>query len=73
MLGHHLSLINVQAGVGLHLMDEHPEQARAALEAIKEASAEALGEVRSRARRAACVGRGGAPRARTDAGEPGRR
>ena len=39
VLGHHLSLINVQAGVGLHLMDEHPGQARAALEAIKEASA----------------------------------
>jgi signal transduction histidine kinase len=47
VLGHHLSLINVQAGVGLHLMDEHPGQARAALEAIKEASATALGEVRS--------------------------
>jgi signal transduction histidine kinase len=47
VLGHHLSLINVQAGVGLHLMDEHPGQARAALEAIKEASAAALGEVRS--------------------------
>jgi signal transduction histidine kinase len=47
VLGHHLSLINVQAGVGLHLMDEHPGQARAALEAIKEASTAALGEVRS--------------------------
>jgi signal transduction histidine kinase len=47
VLGHHLSLINVQAGVGLHLMDDRPEQARAALSAIKEASAEALREVRS--------------------------
>jgi signal transduction histidine kinase len=47
VLGHHLSLINVQAGVGLHLMDDHPDQARAALEAIKQASTEALGEVRS--------------------------
>jgi signal transduction histidine kinase len=46
VLGHHLSLINVQAGVGLHLLDEHPEQARAALAAIKQASSEALGEVR---------------------------
>ena len=27
----HLSLINVQARVGLHLMDGRPEQARAAL------------------------------------------
>ena len=47
MLGHHLSLINVQAGVGLHLMDSRPEQARAALDAIKQASAEALREVRA--------------------------
>jgi len=27
-LGHHLPLINVQAGAGLHLMDDRPEQAR---------------------------------------------
>jgi signal transduction histidine kinase len=47
VLGHHLSLINVQAGVGLHLMDDKPEQARAALTAIKHASAEALRETRS--------------------------
>ncbi|WIM98308.1 sensor histidine kinase [Actinoplanes oblitus] len=47
VLGHHLSLINVQAGVGLHLMDQRPEQAREALTAIKSASAEALREVRS--------------------------
>jgi signal transduction histidine kinase len=47
VLGHHLSLINVQAGVGLHLMDSRPEQAREALAAIKTASAEALREVRS--------------------------
>ncbi|WP_213007282.1 sensor histidine kinase [Paractinoplanes toevensis] len=47
VLGHHLSLINVQAGVGLHLMDKQPEQAREALTAIKTASAEALREVRA--------------------------
>jgi len=47
VLGHHLSLINVQAGVGLHLMDNRPEQAREALTAIKTASAEALREVRA--------------------------
>ncbi|MET7423315.1 histidine kinase [Dactylosporangium sp. NPDC005555] len=47
VIGHHLSLINVQAGVGLHLMDEQPEQARVALTAIKHASAEALRETRS--------------------------
>ncbi len=47
VIGHHLSLINVRAGVGLHLMDEQPDQARIALEAIKQASSEALGEVRA--------------------------
>ena len=47
VLGHHLSLINVQAGVGLHLMADNPDQARVALEAIKQASTEALGEVRA--------------------------
>jgi signal transduction histidine kinase len=47
VLGHHLSLINVQAGVGLHLMEKQPEQAREALTAIKTASAEALREVRA--------------------------
>jgi signal transduction histidine kinase len=47
VIGHHLSLINVQAGVGLHLMDTQPDQARSSLAAIKQASAEALREVRS--------------------------
>ncbi|MET0422295.1 MAG: histidine kinase [Actinoplanes sp.] len=47
VLGHHLSLISVQAGVGLHLMDNRPEQAREALSAIKTASSEALREVRA--------------------------
>lgn len=47
VLAHNISLISVQAGVGLHLIDEHPDQARAALAAIKEASKEALGELRS--------------------------
>jgi signal transduction histidine kinase len=47
VLAHSISMINVQAGVALHLMDEHPEQARTALTAIKEASKEALSEVRS--------------------------
>ncbi|HYT10836.1 MAG TPA: ATP-binding protein, partial [Mycobacteriales bacterium] len=44
---HHISMINVQAGVALHLMDERPEQARTALTAIKQASRESLGELRS--------------------------
>jgi signal transduction histidine kinase len=47
VLGHNISLINVQAGVALHLMDERPEQARTALAAIKEASAETLREMRA--------------------------
>jgi signal transduction histidine kinase len=46
-LGHHLSLINVQSGVALHLNEELPEQARNSLSAIKHASKEALGELRS--------------------------
>ncbi len=47
VLGHNLSLISVQAGVALHLMDEKPEQARSALAAVKDASNQALGELRS--------------------------
>jgi signal transduction histidine kinase len=47
VLAHNISLINVQAGVALHLMDEQSEQARTALTAIKQASNEALGELRS--------------------------
>jgi signal transduction histidine kinase len=46
VLAHSISLINVQAGVALALMDERPEQARTALTTIKAASKEALGEVR---------------------------
>ena len=47
VLAHNISLMNVQAGVALHLMDERPEQARTALTAIKQASNDALGELRS--------------------------
>lgn len=46
VLAHSLSVINVQAGVGLALLDTDPEQARTALTTIKGASKEALGEVR---------------------------
>jgi signal transduction histidine kinase len=46
-LGHQLSLISVQSGVALHLNEELPEQARSSLVAIKEASKEALAELRS--------------------------
>lgn len=47
VLAHNISLINVQAGVALHLIDEKPEQARTALAAIKEASRDALRELRT--------------------------
>jgi signal transduction histidine kinase len=47
VLAHNVSLINVQAGTALHLLDQQPERARPALEAIKEASSETLREVRS--------------------------
>lgn len=46
VLGHALSQISVQAGVGLHLFDRDPEQARAALANVKDASKLALDEVR---------------------------
>lgn len=47
VVAHHISLINVQAGVALHIVDRKPEQAQTALEAIKDASKEALVELRS--------------------------
>ncbi|MGW3492989.1 sensor histidine kinase [Streptomyces sp. NPDC001020] len=46
VLAHSISVINVQAGVGLALLDSDPEQARKALTTVKAASKEALGEVR---------------------------
>ena len=47
VVAHHLSLINVQAGVALHIVDRRPEQAQTALRAIKDASKDALVELRS--------------------------
>ncbi|MFJ7332968.1 sensor histidine kinase [Streptomyces sp. NPDC101116] len=46
VIAHSISVINVQAGVGLALLDSDPEQARGALTTIKDQSKEALGEVR---------------------------
>jgi signal transduction histidine kinase len=46
VVAHNISLINVRAGVALHLIDERPEEARVALAAIKQASRETLGELR---------------------------
>ncbi|MEV7967349.1 histidine kinase [Sphaerisporangium sp. NPDC088356] len=47
VLGHSISLIHVQASTALHLIDEHPEQARTALATIKQASKDVLTEMRS--------------------------
>jgi signal transduction histidine kinase len=47
VLAHHVSLINVQSGVALHLIDSQPEQAREALTAIKSSSKEVLVELRN--------------------------
>jgi signal transduction histidine kinase len=47
VVGHGLAVINMQAGVALHVLDRRPEQARVALEAIRHASKESLDEVRA--------------------------
>jgi len=47
VLAHSLSQINVQASVGLHLMEKQPDKAAEALASIKETSKTALDEVRS--------------------------
>jgi signal transduction histidine kinase len=46
VVAHSMSVIAVQAGVGAHVMDDHPEQARAALEAISSTSRGTLQELR---------------------------
>lgn len=47
VVAHHMSLINVQAGVALHLIEREPERIAPALETIKASSKEALGDLRS--------------------------
>ena len=47
VLAHSISVIRVQAGVALHLMDSRPEQVRTALEAITAASDEGMRELRA--------------------------
>ncbi|MGH2385352.1 MAG: sensor histidine kinase [Candidatus Limnocylindria bacterium] len=47
VLAHNISIINVQAGVAVHLLDRQPEQARTALVAISQASKEAMRELRA--------------------------
>jgi signal transduction histidine kinase len=46
VVGHGLAVINMQAGVALHVLDRRPEQARVALDAIKQTSKDALDELR---------------------------
>jgi len=47
VVGHGLSVISLQAGVALHVLDRRPEQARPALEAIRATSIEALDQLRA--------------------------
>jgi signal transduction histidine kinase len=46
VVSHSISVINLQAGVALHVIDQQPEQARSALIAIKGTSKETLRELR---------------------------
>jgi signal transduction histidine kinase len=46
VIAHSIASINVQAGSAIHVMGRRPEQARESLLAIKEASADALAELR---------------------------
>jgi signal transduction histidine kinase len=47
VVAHSLAMINVQAGVGAHVADRRPEEAKQALLAIKEASHTALADLRA--------------------------
>lgn len=47
VVAHAMVAINVQAGVGAHLLDRDPEQARQTLLEIKQTSGEALADLRS--------------------------
>ncbi len=46
VVAHTMATINVQAGVAAHVIDQQPDQATAALEAIRQASKEGLRELR---------------------------
>jgi len=47
VVAHTISTINIQAGVGAHVIDSQPDQAARALESIKQTSKEALRELRA--------------------------
>ncbi|XVQ87704.1 sensor histidine kinase [Microbispora siamensis] len=61
VLAHNISLIHVQASTALHILDDHPEQARTALSTIKQASKDVLTEMRG----VLSLLRDGAPRSPT--------
>ncbi|MER5743414.1 sensor histidine kinase [Streptomyces sp. NPDC002225] len=46
IVAHHIALINAQAGVAVHLVDQRPEQILTALEHIRDTSRSALDELR---------------------------
>lgn len=46
VVGHSLSMISLQSGVALHVLDANPEQARASLQAIRDAAKGSLTELR---------------------------
>jgi signal transduction histidine kinase len=46
VVGHSLSVISMQAGVALHVLDRRPDQVAESLEAIRSTSREALAELR---------------------------
>jgi len=47
VVGHSLSVINLQAGVALHVLHKRPDEVEPSLEAIKRTSREALAELRT--------------------------
>ena len=47
VVGHSLAVVSLQAGVAAHLLETRPEQARAALAAIRRVSSEALDDLRA--------------------------
>ncbi|UQA95921.1 sensor histidine kinase [Streptomyces halobius] len=47
VVAHHIALVNVQAGVASHVLDNRPDQAKEALAHVREASRSALEELRA--------------------------
>nr|WP_180218143.1 histidine kinase [Streptomyces albus] len=47
VVAHHIALVNVQAGVASHVMDQRPDQAKQALAHVRDASRHALAELQT--------------------------